>query len=173
MIDSPPDNSTENVAAATLTFTFSGGVAADALLYNAAMQVRISTTPPINPTGQFVPHISEEGHSLGFIGSDGGVSVSLTTGGASLTGGSIPIVINTGTPDEGQKDGLIRIYITVPVYAHSSVAGSNGVDALTWYIRGGLNNQQADVGSQSVGGSILIGIGTISPDTGIIIDGGY
>jgi len=57
------------------------------------------------------------------------------------------------------KDGLSRLAFALPVCAIDPAA-----KGLTWYIRGGMENGVLDAGAtaNSVGGAILLGVGTVS-----------
>jgi len=72
--------------------------------------------------------------------------------------GIIPLTIDT--PNEA---GLCKIALQVPVYA---IGLSTASPAMTWYIRGGLENSLFDEGAEnkSIGGAILLGIGVTRID---------
>ena len=69
------------------------------------------------------------------------------------------------------KDGLGLMYIDIPVYL---LDGPSGVSptAVTWRLRGGLNNAIPDagplhnLGDGSLGGSVLIGVGSVFSGAG-------
>jgi len=92
----------------------------------------------------------------------------------------IPI---TMTPVDDKKDGLAVFTYSIPVYNYSDAASeNNGTSPITWYVRGGLSNNQYDLGpdNDSQGGKIVLGIGDLSgikiiadDEDGFYINGGY
>jgi len=68
-------------------------------------------------------------------------------------------------------DGLGLMYFEIPVYMYSTANGSTP-SAITWYIRGGINNQLPDAGgtAQSLGGAIPYGIGDVLGGAGLLIN---
>ena len=93
--------------------------------------------------------------------SAGAITSPPPSGGAVASDGKIEFEFNT--PDD---DGLSRIALALPVVAISNDAAGGGVHSnpITWYIRGGLENNLLDEGAaaRSVGGAILLGIGNIN-----------
>ena len=86
---------------------------------------------------------------------------------------TLPIALDV-TP--GTKAGLAKLSIEIPVFMYDSATAANGAAPITWYIRGGLNNFNADQGAAfndgdgSLGGAILIGVGDYNKNAaGLII----
>ena len=76
----------------------------------------------------------------------------------------------------GDKAGLSRLSIDIPVVMYDGLRADNGADPYNWYIRGGLNNTSADQGAMfsdgdgSLGGAVLIGVGEYNKNAaGLII----
>ena len=68
------------------------------------------------------------------------------------------------------EDYCVKLYLEIPVNPISDEATGKNISPNTWFIRGGMNNILPDEGSDvnSVGGAILLGIGTL-PSHYIII----
>jgi hypothetical protein len=60
--------------------------------------------------------------------------------------------------------GFSRMALRIPVSAISLANDVNGVEPITWYIRGGMINADLDLGSaaNSLGGAILLGVGNVN-----------
>ncbi len=78
----------------------------------------------------------------------------------------LPIEMELSVPGKDDADpGLCKLYFEVPVYMLSKDRTSGGGDtaaAVTWVIKGGLNNHLPDLGydAKSLGGAVLLGIGS-------------
>jgi hypothetical protein len=60
--------------------------------------------------------------------------------------------------------GFVKMAIEIPVFAISADNDAYGRAPITWYIRGGLQNEYLDLGAtaNSQGGTILLGVGNVT-----------
>jgi len=172
-------NLNPSTVGATFTITNTAGVE----LTSAVLNAIIPTANIGDPVGNVTVggYLWERGGSpfaetTGVITTE--VTETTTTGMADPL--ALPIALDI-TP--GIKAGLAQLSIDIPVYLYSSDAGTgkhkpadNGAPPLVWYIKNGLNNTAADQGAAfndgdgSLGGAILIGVGTYQKNqAGLII----
>jgi len=83
-----------------------------------------------------------------------------------------PVSLTIATmPNDGKgKGGLCLLGIEIPVIlANNTVA--DGIDPITWYFKGGLNNSLIDLGYDwmGMGGGVVIGSGNVLTGSGIIM----
>ena len=89
-----------------------------------------------------------------------------TSGGTTNADAFYRLSFNITTPD---RDGLGLMYLAAPVYL------LDAADAITWYLRGGINNSLIDFGADhndgdgSLGGAILLGVGNVFDGSGFEI----
>jgi len=97
------------------------------------------------------------------------VAVAIT--GSNPTAAEIDVTFDIVSP---AKDGLGILYIDIPVCLLDP-PGPSSPAAVTWRLRGGLNNAMIDVGPThnygdgSLGGAVFIGIGNVFSGSGFII----
>jgi len=95
--------------------------------------------------------------------------------GANSATAKLAVEFEISTPD---KDGLGLLYIDIPVFLFDGPTGFSPT-AVPWRLRGGLNNALIDIGVShnngdgSLGGAILIGVGSVFDGAGFEVVHSY
>ena len=114
----------------------------------------------------------------GYLWEAGGAPLALTTADITnnLTAGAPLVLPITLDVIPGEKAGLARLSIEIPVVLFADAQADNGAKPVAWYIRGGLNNTLHDQGAAfsdgdgSLGGAIIIGVGEYNKNAaGLIV----
>ena len=145
----------------TITATYAldtvGGVFATGNTYNAGIIVQnADTNDPGDGGWLHFAGVSTDQSDFPVLGT-GNIS-NLTVSDALPA--TLNLAIETSTSG---TDGFTQFSIAVPVCAISDTATTNPI---IWYVRGGLQNGLSDAGNtaNSLGGAVLLGVGTVSTD---------
>lgn len=152
-----PKNTATGLAA-TFNFGISDNHSFGVNLFDAIVEPT-GTPAPIITTREYV-FTDEYDHTLARVNA---TFTSLTITGTDNSDANIAVLLNITTPD---KDGVGLLYIDIPVYL------LDGTNAVTWRLRGGLNNALVDAGvahnngDGSQGGAIVTGVGSVFEGAG-------